>query len=626
MCGIAGYVGRGTKDELHRMIATLRHRGPDDVGLWEVQGAGFAHARLSIIDLSPLGHQPMRSADGTVTMVFNGEIYNYKELRDNLIKKGRIFKSQSDTEVIIQLYEEKGVAAFSELSGMFAIALYDVKTDSLFLARDRMGEKPLYYIEKDATLVFASEPKALFMHSSVPREIDLFGVQNYFTYDGVTSPLSIYKQIKKLEPASILLWKRGASSTQRYWVPEKHLTHTSFSEVQKHLDDVLRESVTSQLVSADVPVGVFLSGGVDSSLIAAYAQEASSRSVQTFSIGFTEHSYDESSHARMVANALGTEHHERLLTPNDIRGVLPRVVALLDEPIADPTILPNTLLAEFAREHVTVALGGDGADELFSGYQTFLAEKLAQFYCLIPESLRENIIEPLGNALPVSHSYFSLDFKIKQFLRGFSGPIERRHQHWIESWNDEEREALLSASVREGVSPNSYALMDKEILAMMFEDEHQRTKYRYLRTYLENVILAKVDRSSMMHSLEVRAPFLGSRVVDTALSLPKDFTVRGETGKYILRRLMGKKLPSEIMKRKKHGFALPVGEWLRGPWKELLQDTLSARHVKEIGICESSYVDRLVEEHLSGKQNHRKKLWSLLMFHLWYDAQILKSI
>ncbi len=621
MCGIAGFVGEGDSKTLLGMIETLAHRGPDDRGVWQEAGVGLAHARLAVVDLSPGGHQPMHSKDGSVSIVFNGEIYNYKELRQELEAKGKIFSTQSDTEVIVQMYEAFGEASFEQLKGMYAFGLYDTKKESLFLVRDRMGEKPLYFSEAKGTLVFASEPKALFVHPAVPRVVDHKGVVSYLTHDAALTPVSVFSGVQKLEPAMYAVYTKGVLTKQTYWHPPQVDTSAVFAETLSKLDKALMHSVSSQMV-ADVPVGVFLSGGLDSSLITYYAQQASTQPVHTFSLGFKERSYDESSYAQKVAKHLGTVHHERIVTPEQVREALHAVVDKLDEPIADPALLPNYLLAQFAREHVTVALGGDGGDELFLGYPTFIAEQWLSWYKKLPTFVRRRLVEPLVRALPVSHHYFSLDFKAKQFLRGVGVPAPYTHQAWLESFNEAERRELLTPGYQASLPQNPYARIDEYLAELPGADVHMQTVYFYLRIYMQDIILAKVDRTSMQVALEVRAPFLDTEVVELALRMPREFTYKG-SGKYILRKLMEDRLPKDVVWRGKHGFGLPVGQWFREEWRPLLEETLSHERVVKAGICRPEVVDRLIQEHVAGLYNHRKKLWSLLVLHLWYYRWIV---
>lgn len=619
MCGIAGFIGSGDSKTLSSMVRTLKHRGPDDTGVWLDGVVGLGHARLSIIDLSPAGHQPMHSRSKKCTVVFNGEIYNYKELKKELEEKGVPFVSESDTEVLLAMYEAYGLECFSRLDGMFAVALYDHEQKALVIARDRMGEKPLHFASFKDAFIFASEPKALFEHTSVARALDADSTASYLTFDAVLTPRSIYSGVSKLPPATYAVYSEGLLTTHVYWHPPKEGEGgLSFDSALKRLDSLFENSVRKQLV-ADVPVGVFLSGGLDSSLVAYYATRASKSPVHTFSLGFKEASYDESSYAKEVATALGTIHHERIVSAQEVRDALPELSRSLDEPIADPALLANYLLSKFAREHVTVALGGDGSDELFAGYPTFTAEKYLAWYLIIPALIRRNVIEPVVRALPVSHTYFSFDFKAKQFLRGANAKEPYIHQAWLSSFSEQERKEILTASFQSRIHTDPLVRIDEYLAEVPKKNTHMRATYFYLRTYLLDVILAKVDRASMQCSLEVRAPYLDKEIVEFALLLPESFKQQGSVGKYILRKLMHGKLPPTAVTRGKHGFGLPVGEWFRGEWQELLRETLSMEKLERQGIFLPDVVERLIEEHVQGSHNHRKKLWSLLMFQLWHD-------
>ncbi|MBI4090965.1 MAG: asparagine synthase (glutamine-hydrolyzing), partial [Candidatus Komeilibacteria bacterium] len=418
MCGIAGFAGSGNQDTLARMVAAVRHRGPDDQGFFLDNQVGLGFARLSIIDLSPTGHQPMTSADGNATIIFNGEIYNYRELKSELLQKNSYpFRGTSDTEVLLALYQIYGIDFLKKINGMFALALYDKRNGSLFLTRDRMGKKPLYYTVIGGTLIFGSEPKALLQHPACVRKLNLTALNDYLHYEYVPTPYSIFEGISKLEPAHSALWQQGKLTTHPFWSMDFTEKRIAEADALKKLDAELQRSVAQRLV-ADVPLGIFLSGGLDSSTIAYYAQKASTQKIKTYSIGFKESSFDESAFARMVAEHLGTDHHEQILSAKDSLELIPHIADLLDEPMADPSIIPTYLLSKFTREHVTVALGGDGGDELFAGYPTFQAFKLAHWYRKLPETLRRLLLEPALSLIPASERDMSLGFLVRRFIAG----------------------------------------------------------------------------------------------------------------------------------------------------------------------------------------------------------------
>ncbi|HYV89201.1 MAG TPA: asparagine synthase (glutamine-hydrolyzing), partial [Candidatus Polarisedimenticolia bacterium] len=481
MCGIAGFAGEGSPDILERMTRALARRGPDDNGTYCDGRVGLASTRLAVIDLSALGHQPMANNSGDLVIAYNGEIYNFRELRAELERAGHGgFRGHSDTEVLLRCYEAYGEAAFARLRGMFAIALYDRRSGELFLARDHLGKKPLYWARFGRALVFGSEIKALMCHPAWQGRLNPEAISAYLVYEAVPTELAIFADVSKVPPASYLVFKDGMLTRQvRFWQPAPApKTPVDFATAKGLLDEALARSVDQRLV-ADVPVGVFLSGGLDSSTIAYYASRTSR--IKTFAIGFEDSTFDESRQAQEVAHFLGADHSSQILTAAGCVDVLAQAADYMDEPNADASLLPTYLLSAFTRRRVTVALGGDGADELFAGYPTFRAEDYFRFYGYIPSPLRRGVIEPLIRRLPVSHDYMSLDFRLKKFLEGSEAPDRYRHQHWIGAFRDEESAKLLTPEFRNTASP--YALIDK------YWDEaggdfHRRLLFTYLRTYL----------------------------------------------------------------------------------------------------------------------------------------------
>jgi len=627
MCGIAGYSGKGSEAVLEAMNTSLKHRGPDDEGLKVFQkkdtSVGIAQRRLSIVDLSPAGHQPMANEKKDVWVVFNGEIYNHHNLRNELQQK-HTFKGKSDTEVIVHLYEEIGEAVFSKLEGMFAIALYDTKKDMLFLARDRMGKKPLYWSLQEGTLLFGSELKALMVHPNFAREIDLNSVNKYFQYEYIPTPHTIFKNTWKLEPGTVLVWNGKKIRKTTFWEPTFLPKNTSFEKAKEELDEALTNAVSSRL-EADVPLGVFLSGGIDSSAVAYYATKTSKHKVKTFSIGFKEESFDESPYARLVAEHLGTEHHEEILSVQDCLKLIPEIGEYLDEPVADSSIIPTYLLSRFTREHVTVALGGDGGDELFCGYDTFLAHRLASWYEYVPPFVRKLIAKSV-RLLPTSHSNMSLDFKLKKSTKDFEGNPNYRNQRWLGAYGHDERHKLFSEEVWDAVGhKNVFEDIDRYLKNADSHDRYDELGLVYERMYMIDQVLVKVDRASMMHALEVRAPFLDTHVVDLANHMPSSFKLRGTVRKYILKKLMEGKLPKEIIYRKKKGFGIPIGAWMKDELRPLLEEHLGKTSLDKIGIFNTEYVEKLVQDHVEGKSDNRKQLWTLLVFVLWWERWMGKS-
>lgn len=619
MCGIGGYWGEGDKKTLLGMTEALSRRGPDDHGTWQQGKFGLAHTRLSIIDLSEAGHQPMESSTGRTVIVFNGEIYNYRELKREL-ESTYAFRGESDTEVILALFEERGAKAFELLNGMFAFALWDREAEVLYLVRDRLGKKPLYWGLFGGTLIFGSELKALMRHEKFKKELDPHALQLYLTYECVPTPYSIFKNVRKVHAGGYVAFSQNLIPREElYWTRPQESLDIPFSEALSLLDEKLSRAVEQRLIS-DVPLGVFLSGGIDSSTIAYYAQKASAAPVKTFSIGFTDKDFDESEYAKRVARALGVAHTMEFFSPSRCIELIPEVFAYIDEPLADTSALPTYLLSSFTKQHVSVALGGDGADELFAGYPTFQAEALLRVYTSIPALLRR-AFEALVKVLPVSHSYFSLDFRLKKFIEGVDTPAPYRHQEWLAAFTEEGARSLVRQELRASWHGSPYAHLDQFFRRGTSRGEFLNdVLWSYLRTYCMDEVLAKVDRTSMAHGLEVRAPFLDHTVVEFVQNLPYRYKFHALSGKRILKRLMEGKLPREILRRRKQGFAVPLGRWLRSELKPLSHELLSKQALEKSGCFDYTNVRRLLEEHEEGHKDHRKKLWTLMVFQLWFNA------
>lgn len=614
MCGIAGFLGTGSEHTLAKMCDALSRRGPDDHGTFSGGGIGLSHTRLAIIDLSSQGHQPMLSGNAQLIVSFNGEIYNYKTLRKEIEATGAYtFRTESDTEVILAAYETMGVHAFAKLDGMFAFALYDTRTETMYLVRDRLGKKPLYWGLFDDSLVFGSELKALMMHESFKKEIDPESLAAYLAYEYVPTPRSMLKGVSKLPPASYLAYRKGGTpEIQTYWALPYAPSHDVYEYAVKKTDQLMRDAVTKRLVS-DVPLGVFLSGGIDSSAVAYYAREKGD--VRTFSVGFDDKDFDESQFAAQVARELGTQHTEERFSPEQSIACIGEVFSYLDEPIADASILPTYLLSGFTRRHVTVALGGDGGDELFAGYPTFQAEALVGSYEMIPRLLRDHMIAPLVRALPSSDSNLSFDFKLKRFIAGADAPDYERHQRWLGAFtNDAERDALLqksAASPFAGLRPFFDGAISRN-------DRLNRLLWSYARTYLMDEVLVKVDRASMAHGLEVRTPLLDTALVEYVMNLPYHYKYSGFTGKRLLKSAMRGKLLDSIIDRKKKGFGIPMARWLKTDLNPLMHELLSDDELKKSDVFNPEPIRQLMAEHEAGTADHRKKLWTLMVFQLWH--------
>lgn len=617
MCGIAGYVGSGDREILKTMTDAIAHRGPDDEGFFIDGNVGLGFRRLSIIDLSG-GGQPMFNETKTVAVVLNGEIYNYRELREELQRAGHHFSTQSDTEVIVHGYEQFGSAVWARLNGMFAVAVWDAHQQVLVLARDRLGKKPMYWGRWQGTLVFGSEPKAVLAHPLVSRQMDYTSFAQYLTHEQVPGTRSIYAGMSKLPAASTLTYARAREPrVESYWDMPLKITPLTAAEALPRLDTLLADAVSRRLIS-DVPLGVFLSGGIDSSTIAYYAQAASARPIKTFSIGFTEASFDESSHARRVARHLGTEHYEQVLRPAHALELVPKLAQLTDEPFADPSLVPTYLLSKFARNQVTVALGGDGGDELFFGYPTFQAERFAHALPPLPSTMLRQLNRWVARWKPRAYDYLTWRDKLQRFLRGLSYPHDQWHLAWIGAFLPDRISGLLTSEAYEQCRGDLLADPTGQLPGRATVDHWVLVAYWYAKGYLTDDILVKVDRASMACSLEVRAPFLDYRVVEFASSLPRPLRLKGFTTKYLLKRLMADRLPAGVAGRRKQGFAVPVGQWLRGELKGLATDLLSPAALRRQGIFQTTTVQRLLADHLDGRADNRKELWTLMCFQLWY--------
>jgi asparagine synthase (glutamine-hydrolysing) len=624
MCGIAGIAALDSTrdigpDAVFPMLQTLQHRGPDDEGVHCATGIALGHRRLSIIDVQG-GHQPLPGRVDTTQIVINGEIYNYRELRTELETRGHRFRTQSDSEVAAHAYDAYGLDFLDRLDGQFALALWDAAAQRLVLARDRMGEKPLFYAVRSGMLLFASELTALLAHPSIARVFDPIALSQYLALEYVPAPRSLIAGVSKLMPASALILERGAIRTMTYWSidPSPVVPPMPYDAAVGELRALLETTIKSRLVS-DVPLGVFLSGGLDSSAVAAFAARAGA--VDTFSIGFTEKSFDETSYAREVAQFIGSRHHERIVTGSEMPDLVPRLGEWLDEPIGDASILPTAILSRFAREHVTVALGGDCGDELFAGYPMHQAHRVAGAARAMPDAMH-GLIRLGTRVLPVSHTNFSASFKLLSFLRGAAAPAPFNHALWMSSFSPQEQGELMTPHMLQIAQPQAHAF---DVVTDRWAESAgapllARATHLDATTYLPNDILVKVDRASMAVSLEVRAPLLARGVVEFAFSLPDAYRMRRLDGKRILKDAVRGLIPEDVIQRPKKGFGMPVGAWLNGPLEALLRDTLEPVSLKNGGIFEPAYVTRMIDAHRDHVADHRKPLWTLLVLELWRRA------
>jgi asparagine synthase (glutamine-hydrolysing) len=632
VCGIAGYTRHGLPgsipddpDVLTRMTASLTHRGPDASGSRIDDEVALGHRRLVVIDRDG-GIQPMRDEAAGLTIVYNGEIYNYRELNARLADLGHPARTRSDTETILNAYAAWGDRCVERLNGMFAFVVHDAANGRLFGARDRMGEKPLCYVHSGRFFAFASEPKALLQHPALSRRgIDPRSAALYLLFEHVPAPHAIYAGMSKLPAGFSFTFElaSGELGVRRYWDPldasEREQAPPSGASLRAGLD----EAVAARLI-ADVPLGVFLSGGVDSSAVTASMVRAiGAGNVKSFSIGFTDPRFDESAAAREVARHLGTDHHERILDVDAARTAIPAVCEFLDEPFADASIVPTYLLARFTREHVTVALTGDGGDELFAGYPTFKAIRLARLYNLLIPGFADRLLRRAASGLPPDFGYFSLDFKVNQFLRGGKAKDDERLARWIGSFVPEELPALLSPDARSALQPASlYDETRKNYRAAHDLDPVNRDAYVYMKDYLAEGILTKVDRATMAVSLEARAPLLDPAFVAQAFAIPGRLKVRGGRLKHVFKQALRGVVPDVVLARPKRGFALPIGQWFRDGMREDLLDALEPSRLRLQGLFDPAAVATLVEEHLSGARDHRKPLFTLFMFQKWFERWV----
>ncbi len=615
MCGITGFTHRdGVFDRARIRAATdsLAHRGPDQQGTYESAIVSLGAVRLKIIDLQA-GDQPMVSEDGNTVLVFNGEIYNHRELRAELEARGEKFKTSSDTEVVLRAFLHWDKDCFARLRGMFALAIWSQDARRLVLARDRLGIKPLYFNLRGGELYFGSELKTIFAHPEFKRELDFTGLQYYLSLNYVPCPHTLVRGIEKLPPGHLLEWQDGDVEMEAYWrLRFEPQEQKSLEGAQEELDNLLRESVRDHLI-ADVPLGIWLSGGIDSSTILHYTRELCGSRVKTFSISFAGRSFDETSYIRDIAARYDTEHHELDVSPSlDLPAAIEELAYYSDEPFADAGALPVWFLSALSRKHVTVALSGEGADELFGGYITYAADRYAALAQSVAPPMRRGLLGLL-RYWPVSNDKISLEYKVKRFLEGTFLPRDEAHAYWNGTFSAAQQDQFLLQRNRTSIQD----LFDSDLPAA---DENGSLN-RYLafdqRYYLADDILQKVDRMSMAHSLEVRPPFLDHRIVEFAARLPEHMKVNGRQHKVVLKRLMRDKLPMSVLRRAKTGLDIPAHDWLRGTLRPLLMDTLSAAAIDETNLFRREGIEFLIKEHMERRANLGYHLWGLLILFLW---------
>ncbi len=645
MCGIVGFRSVGNFKSLREFLpgatASLAHRGPDDSGLFfdERYGIGLGHRRLSIIDLSAAGQQPMCSEDGSVHIVYNGEVYNFREIRETLGKKGHGFKSSTDTEVILKSYLEWGIECLQKFVGMFSLAIWDSRKQLLYLARDRLGIKPLFYYFKDGTLLFASELKGLMTFKSFEKDLDSDSIPLFLHYQYVPAPRTIFKNTHKLLPGNFLLYDGQTLSTHTYWSPPdgpEAAKHADIDEEDRlrQLDELLTEAVSARLIS-DVPLGALLSGGIDSSIVVALMQKVSTSPVRTFSIGFNEKGYNEAPWAAKVAQQLGTDHTELYVTPREAMEVIPRLPEIYDEPFADSSAIPTFLVCSLARSHVTVALSGDGGDEQFAGYVRYwttqamahglqtlflpVRKSLANILGAIPAGFVERCYLPWRRFLPQRFRVANFSDKWQKLIYLMrQTEIPDLYRMTICLWSEDELDRIMGKRLPESQYEQTFRdTVEMSLLSRLMPVDQM--------TYLPDAMLTKVDRASMATSLEVRVPLLDHRVVEYTSLLPDNLKYRNGTGKYLLKKILAQYLPTHLFERPKMGFGVPIDRWFRDELKELLLDYLSPERLKKEGLFDHTLVENKLEEHLSGEVNHHYRLWALLMWEMWRERWLAVS-
>jgi asparagine synthase (glutamine-hydrolysing) len=625
MCGIAGFTTfRNAPDDktalIHRMTDALIHRGPDAEGYFISPQVALGHRRLSIIDIEG-GAQPMTLAGERYHLVYNGEIYNYIELQRSLERRGFQFRTRSDTEVLLTCFAADGLKALDQIEGMFALAIWDAQSQELLLARDRIGIKPLYYCQRGEDLVFASEMKALLRHPAVLRELSPLAVSKYFSLGYVPAPSTIFEGVHKLEPGHHLRFQRGQATATRYWdlpLQDNPVSWRNIDECAADLLQLLRDSVQRQLRS-DVPVGVFLSGGIDSSTLTALAAAQAPDKLHSFSIGFDQSSYDESPYALQVAKLCGTQHHHQVLTMDDVAKVFPSVMQVADEPLADASILPTYLLCGLAAQHVKVVLGGDGGDELFAGYPAFQAHRVVQRLSFLPTAWRD-WANGWARRLPVSHGYTSMKYLAQQFLNGLGMSPEARFLLWMGYCSNSQKKQLFTPEFQQRLlRTDPFEDADRYVRQSGLTNDFERLLYLCMKLYFQDGVLVKVDRASMAHSLEVRVPFLDRDVVEYASRIEPFYKLRGLTTKYVLKRAVRDLLPRNIIRRRKAGFMMPVAAWMgRKPLRDIIEDICAPAALAQTGVLDPAYVRQLLDEHFRQSHDHRKQIWPVLCFMAWW--------
>ncbi len=622
MCGICGIIGSPVDPVLlQRMNDSIIHRGPDDQGNWHDSRVGLAMRRLSIIDLKK-GHQPLTNEDDSVIIVYNGELYNYRPWRDELIKKGHRFKTDADTETLLHLYEEYGIDFLSKLDGMFAFAIHDLKRNQVLLAIDRYGIKPLYYTIIDNQLFFCSEIKGLLTIPAIRKSIDPIALENYFSYYYINAPHTIFEGIHKLEPGHCLTINTlNGTSEMKEWfrLDYQKKTRLPVNEVKERIVYYLTEAIRKQLQS-DVPVGVCLSGGLDSTAILSLMVKNLNYSVKAFTIGFDENSYNELNEAGLVAKKFGAQHYSRIMKPQDVSDRLATYIEAMDQPQGDWSGIANLVLSELAAEHVKVVLRGDGGDEFWGGYPTIVAFRAIRIWRKLPAWLRNYLVPKIIDSLPVSHQRLSFDFKVKRFLLGARYPDDRAHYGFKEIFNSDEKNTLYSHELKRRIDTyQGYQLYENALDKFNGTDWIDRLMHYDLRVFNAGCTLPVSDATTMRYSLEGRVPFYDNELVDFSLSLPTHLKVKGAKTKYVFRQALESILPRDIIKMKKKGFIIPLAGWIKGPLKEFVGDYLNAAHFTQSGIINPAFVQQIFQQHIEQKTDRGRQLSALVSLSVWLE-------
>tara|TARA_X000000950_G_C13898734_1_gene654019 strand:+ start:907 stop:2775 length:1869 start_codon:yes stop_codon:yes gene_type:complete len=618
MCGIYGFslkkFSKNPKSVLKKMSEKIYHRGPDQTGLYIDDNVAMGIQRLSILDIKN-GTQPIYSNNKRYVIVHNGEVYNYLKLKNYLQKKGYQFETNTDTEVIVNLFQHKGKKCLNDLNGMFAFAIYDLKKKEIFIGRDRYGIKPIYFYYDVEQFIFASELKGILCHESVKPSISPDSIDLYLTMEYVPSPYTIFNDIYKLEKGHFLLYDNSKLKKEKWYdisFTPKLMYKKEIDYINK-LDNLMKDSVRFRTIS-DVSIGCFLSGGLDSSLITYYLSEISKEKVKTFSIGFEDYSFDETNYANIISKHFDTDHNSETFSESKMFELLPNVWKNMDEPFADPSLLPTFLLSHFTNQQVKVCLSGDGADEIFAGYPTYLAHKIAS---LIPKQLY-SLISQTSSFLPVRHRNMSFDFKLRQFSRGLRYRNKERHQYWLGSFKNNEKQKNYLKYFKDSLSNKNNL---KQILKQNSNElkDWEINLEQDFNFYLTDDMLVKIDRTSMANSLEVRVPYLDHNIVEFMVKCPSKLKYHGITSKYLLKQLAKKYLPHEVVNRSKKGFGIPIAKWFCGSLKKPLREILRNPNSFINTIFEKGYTNQLMENHFQKKQNNGKMLWTLFTLENWYN-------